>query len=625
MKIKIIGNKIIERIAIIEGVAGVILVSISAAIIFNKRVDDLFLSFISSLIRKPPTSQRLAEIQMIADGLLVIGLIVLGLFILPYWDNLRQNKLILQLGLGWEGFKQKRVARIMAPLGAILFITIMIVVKVFSFNFIDNEFDILPIIKQVADHSWLPNDWYLNIITAYRQLFGFLFGPLISRLGFENGVYLARIIVWLLIAIAIYVFFKTLHLRPWFGILVLIIFLNHQSLVAGEWIIGGLETKPIAYAMVFLSLAFFLRQRYFWGFVFAGAAMSFHVLIGIYAVFCIGAAFILNKAWRNDWRTVLKNSWPFLITGVFGLWAVVGQLLPQKGIDLVQAWLIYVKFRVPQHVLPKAWSPWGNPWQAELAIAAGFFLIMYFFSNSKKGRFIAAFSLGSVFLFLTGMVIYALGNAPLLRFYWFRFPDVMVPFMSVLLIALFLNDFADKRFTKNSLFQRIQFEIQTIFRLLPPIIIGFLIVMMVQQTNRVLSSYHASLHPNPPVILSTLNWISKNTPKQAIFLVDPSESDFYIYAQRAMVVSWKSSPESAGEILEWYKRIKLLNGNVDLDNNRGYAASQELQSNFYKLNASQVQQIAKLYRINYFLGLSTQNFPFERVYSDSTYAVYKVK
>jgi len=109
-------------------------------------------------------------------------------------------------------------------LGAILFITIMIVVKVFSFNLSAMNLTSYPPIKQVADHSWLPNDWYLNINTTYRQLFGFLFGPLISRLGFETGAYLGRIIEWLLIAIAIYVFFKTLHLRPWFGILVLILF-----------------------------------------------------------------------------------------------------------------------------------------------------------------------------------------------------------------------------------------------------------------------------------------------------------------------------------------------------------------------------------------------------------------
>jgi hypothetical protein len=616
-----------KTIAIIEGIAGGILVFLGTVIILSKRVDDLFLSIISFLIRKPSTSLWPAELQMSAVGLLVIGVLVMGPFILPYWGILRGNKYLLQLAQQWERLKQNRVVVILTPIGAILFMTIYIIVKEFSFNFIGNELDILPTIMQFADHyhSWLPNDWYLNINTAYRQLFGFLFGPLVSRLGFENGAYLGRIIVWLLIAIAIYIFFKTLHLRPWFGILVLLIFLNHQSLVAGEWIVGGLETKPIAYAMVFLSLAFFLRKRYFWGFVFAGAAMSFHVLIGIYALLCIGAALILNKPWRNDWRLVLKNSWPLLITGAFGLWAVVGQLLPQKGINLGQAWLIYVEYRVPEHVLPSAWSPWGNPWEIELALAAGFFLIMYFLSNSKMGRFVAAFSLGSVCLFLVGLVIYALGNAPLLRFYWFRFPDVMVPFMSLLLIVLFLNDFADRHITKSSRFQRMQFEFQTMFRLMPLVIIAFLIITMVQQTNRFLSSYQASQHPNPPVILSALDWISKNTPKQAIFLVDPTESDFYVYAQRAMFVSWKSSPESAPEILEWYKRIIFCNKNGDLGPYRGRAAVQLLEYNFYRLKETQIKHIADLYGIDYYLGLANQKLSFERVYSDSTYAIYKIK
>jgi len=615
-------NKTIGRI---EGIAGSIFVFLGAVIILSKRVDGLFLSIISFLIKKPSTSLWLAELQMSAVGLLVIGVLIIGSFILPYWDVLRRNKHSLELAQRWERLKQNRIVAILAPIGAILFMTIYIIIKEFSFNFIGNEFDIVPTIVQFADHSWLPNDWYLNINTAYRQLFGFLFGPLVSKLGFENGAYLGRMIVWLLTAIALYAFFKTLHLRPWFGILVLLLFLNHQSLVAGEWIVGGLETKPIAYAMVFLTLAFFLRKRYFWGFVFAGAAMSFHVLVGVYALFCIGAAFILNKSWREDWRLVLKNCWPILITGAFGLWAVAGQLIPQKGIDLGQAWLIYVEYRVPEHVLPQAWSPWGNPWEIELALAAAFFLIMFLLSNSKMGRFVAAFSLGSVCLFVIGLVIYALGNAPLLRFYWFRFPDVMVPFMSLVLIVLFLNDSADRRISKSSLFQRIQFEFQKIFRLIPLVIIAFLIITMDQQTNRFLSSYQASLHPNPPAILSALDWISKNTPKKAIFLVDPTESDFYVYAQRAMFVSWKSSPESAPEILEWYKRIILCNGSNDLGPYRGRAAVQLLENDFYRLKETQIQHIAKVYGTEYYLGLANQKLSFERVYSDSTYSIYKIK
>jgi hypothetical protein len=620
MKIKSVGNKIIARIEII---AGVILMAMGLAIMYNPLVENLSLHVISFLVRRPPNLQWSGKIHLLGEGILVIGAVAIGLFILPYWDRLKQNKTALPLAQKWDRLKQNKVVQIIAPLGAVIFIWMMITVQEFSFSFMGNEADYLPSVKQAVDHAWLPNDWYLNLNISYRQVFDFIFGQLVSKLGFVNGAYLGRLIVYLLVAIAIYIFFRTLHLHPLLGILVLLLFLNHQSLAAGEWVVGGLETKTIAYAMVILSFAFFLRKRYFTGFALAGAALSFHVLVGGYALFCILVASLLNESWRSDWRLYIKNFWPLLITGIFGFWAVIEQLLPQGGIDLNKAWNIYVYYRVPQHVMPFTWN--SVPWKPELALATGLFLILYFLSNSKATRFVAAIALGSVFLFLIGLGIFAIRDTPLLRFYWFRFPDVMVPFLGAVLIALFLNDYADRRNSINSLFQRIQRGLQTTLRLLPPVIIVFLIVMLAQQTYRLETSYKDSLYNEPGTILPVFTWISENTPQQAIFLVDPTESYFYIEAQRAMLVSFKHSPQSAAAILEWYKRIKLCNGNVDLEKGNSDLSIEDLHTAFYKLDGTQIQQIANLYEINYYVGLADQKLPFERVYSDSNYAVYKIK
>ena len=612
-----------KGIAIAEVITGAVLVTLGAAILSNTWVDNLFLSVISYWKGSPPVPHWLGYLQLVGAVIVVTGAILASLFILPYWDKFLHNKLVLQVALKWGQLLQNKVVRIMAPVGAVIFIWILITVEIFSFSFMGNESDILPSIMQVADHAWLPTDWYLNLYTRYRQLFGLIFGQLVSKLGFVNGAYIGRLIVYFLLAIAIYVLFKTLHIRPWYGVLVLLLFLNYQSLAAGEWIVGGLDTRTIAYAMVILSFSFFLRKRYFLGFAFAGAALSFHVLVGIYAIFCILFASILNKSWRTDWHLYLKNIWPIFITGIFGLWAVIEQLLPTKGIDLNRAWDIYVYYRVPQHVMPFTWT--SVPWKAELALATCLFLIMYFISNSKSIRFIAAFALGSVSLFLIGLVIYTYRDTHLLSFYWFRFPDVMVPFMSIVLIALFLNNYSLGRFVKNPLILRFQRGLQTILRLLPPVIIAFFILIMVQQTYRLQTSYKDSLINDPGTILPAFAWISSNTPKSAIFLVDPTESAFYIYAQRAMFVSWKSSPQSAAPILEWYKRIMLCNGNVPLAKGNSGNSVHEIHANFYNLDETQIQQIADAYGINYYVGLADQKLSFERVYSDSIYAVYKIK
>ena len=615
------GSRIAARIEII---AGLIFTSVGVAILSgNKWIDNIFLSIISFWKGKPLNPLWLGKLHLYGEVILVAGTFLFGLFILQYWDRLKQGNFLLKTGRNWERLKQNKVVLILTPIGAIFFIWIVITVNEFSFSFIGNEADVLPSIKQVVDYTWLPNDWYLNLNISYRQLFDFIFGQLVSKLGFVYGAYVGRVIVYLLLSVAIYIFFRTLHLRPIYGILVLLFFLNRQSLIAGEWIVGGLETKTVAYALVILSFSLFLRKHYFSGFAFAGAAISLHVLIGGYALFCIGIAILLNASWRSDWRLYLKNFWPVVITGIFGWWSIIDQLLPQSGIDQNKAWNIYVQVRVPQHVLPSAWN--GTAWMAELALAIGFFTIMYLLTDSKTTRFVASFALGSIALFLVGLIIYGIGDIQLLRFYWFRFPDVMIPFLGAILSAVFLNDFADESIFNNSIFQFIHHGLQTMMRLLPPIIIFFFIVMLTQQTYKLRTSYLVSLNNEPGSIFPAFDWISKNTPQQATFLVDPSEKYFYIYAQRARLVSWKSAPQSAAAILEWYKRIKLCNGNVELVGDKHNDPSDVVHTNFYKLDEDQIQQIADQYGTNYYLGLANQKLNFDRVYSDSTYAVYKIR
>lgn len=118
-------------------------------------------------------------------------------------------------------------------------------------------------------------------------------------------------------------------------------------------------------------------------------------------------------------------------------------------------------------------------------------------------------------------------------------------------------------------------------------------------------------------------FINKNTDKGAVFLVYPGIEDFYLQAQRAMFVSYKHSPQSAADILEWYKRIKLANGG-DFPSKRGFAALDELESNFYQLNEQSILRLSKQYGISYYLGKPSQNLRFRKAYSDSYYTLYKL-
>ena len=613
----------IKAVPLVEIISGAVLVALGIGMLSINWVDNILLSLISFWKGRPPAAHWLGNLHIIGIVLLVAGYFFVGLFILPYWDKFLQTRLVLQVKNNWDRMKQKEFIKIILSIIAISIIWILITVEEFSFSFFGNETDILPSILQVANHAWLPNDWYLNLYTGYRQLFGLIFGQLINGFGFVNGAYIGRLIVYLLLAIALFFLFKSIQLHPWYGILVLVLFLSHQSLAAGEWVVYGLDAKTIAYAMVFLSFTLFLRKRYLFGFALAGAALSFHVLVGIYALICILFASLLNKSWRTDWRLYLKNSWLFFITGIFGIWSIIEQLLPVKGVDLQRAWDIYAYYRIPQHVMPFTWTT--VPWEAELAIATIFFLFVFLLSRSKTIRFIAAFTLGSVSLFIIGLIIFAFRDTQLLSYYWFRFPDVMVPFMGLLLVALLFNNYAIGDHFKNPIYLKFSQGFQIILKLLPPVIMGIFIVVLAQQTYRLKTSYEESLINSSGTILPAFDWISINTPKSAVFLVDPTEEGFYIYAQRAMFVSWKSSPQSGAAILEWFKRILLSNGNFDLVKGNSGSSIREIRINFYKLDETQIRQIADEYGINYYVGSADQNLTFQRVYSDSIYAVYEIK
>jgi len=596
------GNKISIRFVI---VAGASLIIIGFAILSSQRVDDLFLSLLSFVKGGPPAPHWLDKLRLIGLELLLFG--------------------VVTVVIAWLVLQRWSLAVSLSQIDFIILIWLLIAAKGFSFHYISNEVDILPSAKQFVEHNWLPNDWYLNLDIGYRLPFNLIMGALVHWLGFQYASYAGRLLIYLFFAVAAFALFEALRLRFWLGLLILIFFLNQQTLVAGEWMVGGVETKTIAYAFVILSCSTFFRKRYLLGFAFAGAAISFHVLVGLYAMFCMAVAILLSRAWRSDWRIWISRCWPFFITGIFGFRAMIKQLLLQSDVDVTKAWELYVKYRVPHHVLPAAWGG-VYAWGGVLVLATCFFLAIYFSRQSQAARFIAAYALGSVSLFLVGLAIYAWGEITLLRYYWFRFPDVMVPFMTAVLVALFLSDFADNRLTIPSLSHSLQHKARAILNREGPILLiaASIILIIVQPMYQLRKEFRGfEKTDGAKARHHLLEWIAENTPRDAVFLVDPTIEDFYIYAQRAMFVSFKNSPQSAADILEWYKRIKLCNGNRSPDKS-GFDSEKELHTNFYKLDEDQIRQIANSYGINYYLGLPQQRLAFEHAYSNSYFTVYKV-
>jgi hypothetical protein len=94
-----------------------------------------------------------------------------------------------------------------------------------------------------------------------------------------------------------------------------------------------------------------------------------------------------------------------------------------------------------------------------------------------------------------------------------------------------------------------------------------------------------------------------NTPVDAIFLTPPQETDFRLYAQRAIVVNFKHVPQLSGEIIQWEKRLLDVLGVTDVsDFPRDYAQTlASLGEHYESRSFDELRAVAAKYGARYII------------------------
>ena len=252
--------------------------------------------------------------------------------------------------------------------------------------------------------------------------------------------------------------------------------------MAGEWVVGGVEAKPFAYALVFFGLSFILQNRWNRGLLFFGAAGAFHPLVGGWSAVAAGFAWAwlsiqvcyekgataglsssegdihdritagqassgtLASFGATDGRGFvmpkLRSLWPGILGGlVLALPGVIPSLMLDLGADADsarQAHLLYVFERLPHHL---ALSGMHREFILRMALLACFWILLGIWRRriALTGDFhgplniLRGFVGGAIAIALVGAAIHLLIPfdeglaAGLLRFYWFRLLDVALP------------------------------------------------------------------------------------------------------------------------------------------------------------------------------------------------------
>lgn len=470
--------------------------------------------------------------------------------------------------------------------------------------------DVLPFAKAFVNENWLKNDWYLNINVPYRNAFNYIIGHCIEFIGLWETLIIWRFISYLLLSYAIWRFLKKLTNTNNTFILCTVIAFDfiffHSGLGAGESITGGVETKVFSYVAVILSIPSIMEKNYRKGFAFAGVALSLHILVGFYNLLCLFPILLLNhNKFKNVLNEILRASPYFLILGAIGIYGIVVQLFLSEGASDTSGWDIYVNFRLPHHILP-------DRLPKLIWILFSLFLTsnVFIFLKTKNEKFkkLTAFTLTACGISFIGIIIYF---TPIpnhnLRYYFFRFADSMLPFVTLAILSTFLAK-------KTKGFKSI-------------VLIGglglIIILLLIPRLRHIKYQGTTSIKTFSEIYnfdIEMSNWIKQNTNKDLIFITHPTSSYFYVNCERAMFVSWKHLPQNSALINEWYNRLKYLNGGKEIKD------LAEVESNFKNLTKEDVLKIKKDYNnIGYLLTSSNSKIDLPLLYKSDKKALYSLE
>lgn len=479
--------------------------------------------------------------------------------------------------------------------------------------------DVLPSAYSFFNSDWLSNDWYLSLNVPYRQFLGYIIGFFVQISDFIPVMLLGRLLTYVLFAFAYYYLLEVTKVKFLFGSVALMIYLYWfaDGAFYGEWMVGGLDTKVFSYVFVLLSISTFLKNRIRSSLLFAGFALSFHIMIGGYFVICLCLASLLKlKRQLYFWKDWVRNFHFYLIGGIWGLLGIYRHIIDDTNSDLAQSgWDIYTQIRVPYHVMPKF---------SFLSLFIPFFFTVFSFivirfSKKENLKLLSSFVLTAYAISLVGYFIYFTGETQILRFYFFRLNDALQPFLCLIIGSSIISD--KLNYIKEFLTYRL--EAGVFFILL--VGFGFVNFQNVRLLFNPANYTEEAILKRSAIDLNMTRWIRANTTEKSIFIVPINMPNFYLEAERALFVSWKHSPQSAYEMEEWYKRMMLINKGMDFKEENSFYP-EDVEENYTNLTENDLSKIRNDYpEVSHVLLPKETFLQFPVIYQTDEFKLYELE
>lgn len=479
----------------------------------------------------------------------------------------------------------------------------------------ENEAHYLAMARHYWQPSWCSGDLLLQSAPIHRAYY-VLFGWVANVVSLPMAAWTGRALAWLMLAAAWQWLSRMFVPRwGWASISMALLALgNRYGHLSGEWLIGGIEAKTLAYPCVFAGLAAWSSQRQRTALVLFAAATAWHPLVGGWALATWALTFAI---WQRGILLEFLSAPGAFAAMVAGCLCLIG-LLPPILADLhtppetrCAAWRMLVHQRIPHHLLPGAFG--GQAWLGFGVVAALLIVLSRTASRSSRSDSapqattrILRFTLVAAALALAGLIAAVAmrpwpdAQASLLRFYWFRQLGVIAPAAAALLAT---HRLSERRWQSRAL----------------RTVLALLLYAVVLATSACWDRVPAAERPTPLDRFrsweNACQWIRDATPGDALFITPRLRQTFKWYAQRAEVATWKDVPQDAAHVVVWWQRL------VDLHTIET-ATGREWIKSLTQHPPQKLQALGERYKADYLVCGSQPALPLPLLYQNEHYAVY---
>lgn len=490
-----------------------------------------------------------------------------------------------------------------------------------------NEAHYLTKAKHYWNPAFCPGDYFLDSADAHA-VFYWSVGWLTTIATLPTVAWIGRVAAWGLLAWGWQRLATAVGATRFTSVVaaMLLVAAVQNYNFAGEWVVGGVEAKCFAYALVFFGLAALAADRYLLVGVFFGAAAAFHVLVGGWSVIAAAIVWAANRSlWKTTWRRAalgLAIGGILSLPGLLPALALSSQASPEAADRAAQ---VYVFERLPHHLAPLSLEPTelGERLFRFSLLGAVFLALWCFFEAQQQPKQqqttdrrtvvpmlrVMQFAGASVIFCGIGITLeFVLLEHPAtaarwLRYYWFRLADVAVGTAAALGLC-----------------------VATVYlgRVRAAVLVA--IALIAGGGHLATQAVRRWAHPVPPGASRMADvddwkdacvWIREQTPPEAVFLIPWNAQTFKWYAHRADVAHRKDIPQDAAGVVEWARRRDALHSD-------GKFGADRRRQPLGKKSEQQLQKLAAQFGATHVI-VENQELRFPLLYKNDSYAVYRLE